>query len=352
MKYLRPNVEAMSGYVPGEQPRSIPGIIKLNTNENPYPPSPLVRQELIRELGDSAESLRLYSDPAGTALRDAASKRFDLSTSQIIHGNGSDELIALLFRAIISPGDTVAYPYPNYLLYETMALAADAVIHRPPFDRQFALPESLFGSLARLVFVSSPNAPSGIAHGIPELRRLALSLAGGLLVIDEAYVDFAENSALPLVDELPNVVVLRTFSKSYSLAGMRVALMFAAEPIIAGIAKIKDSYNLDRLALVAAAAALTDNSWMLSNVAKIQRTRMRLSVALMSRGLEVLPSEANFILMRLAEAAEAKRVYEALRARNVFVRYFPFPLLDDALRVTVGTDADIDAFLAHLDAIL
>ena len=202
------------------------------------------------------------------------------------------------------------------------------------------------------MLVANPNAPSGNAHPIDELERLANSLQGGVLVVDEAYADFASAHALRLVDRCPNVVVLRTFSKSHSLAGMRIGLLFGSETLMAGIAKVKDSYNLDRLAIAAGAAALEDNAWALKNVARVRATRDRVAATLTRLGLAVLPSETNFLLVRLPNAAEAKRVYLELKQRGVLVRYFSARLLEDALRISIGTDAECDFFLSELAACL
>lgn len=348
MSYFRESVRRMQGYVPGEQPRSTDRIIKLNTNENPYPPSPRVREAIERELGEGAESLRLYSDPQALELRQAAASVWGLNAGQVLAGNGSDELLALLFRSMVEPGEPIAYPDPNYSLYETLAHAQGAAIRTVDFPSDFRLPAELFGSDARLVFVSSPNAPSGCAHSKPQLQDLARSLTRGVLVIDEAYADFADDSAIDLVDSEPNVVVLRTFSKSFSLAGMRLGLLFGREEIVSGLGKVKDSYNLDRLALVAGTAALRDLEWMQGNVEKIRTTRARLSHTLAQLGLDVLPSQTNFVLARLPSAEQASAAYRVLKEQNILVRYFGAARLQDCLRITVGTDDEIDRFLAEL----
>jgi histidinol-phosphate aminotransferase len=248
----------------------------------------------------------------------------------------------------VEPSELVAYPYPAYVLYETLAEGHGARFSAVPFGRDFALPQALFGCDAKLVFVTTPNSPSGTAYEKSELRRLAESLPRGLLVIDEAYVEFAGDDALSLAAELPNVLVTRTLSKSQSLAGMRVGLLFGSTELVRGIAKIKDSYNLDRLAIAAGAAALRDPEWTRRNVERIVRTRSRLAQALADLGMEVLPSRANFVFARLADAKTAKRAYLHLKERGILVRYFEKPLLDDGLRITVGTDAEIDALLGEL----
>lgn len=348
MSLFRANVERLVAYVPGEQPKAGSPVIKLNTNENPYPPSPKVAEAIRDELGAGGERLRLYSDPEAVLLRQAAAQRFAVKPEQVLHGNGSDELLALLFRAIIDPGDQVAYPVPTYVLYETLAKAQGAVLDTPAFNRSYDLPPSLFGSEAKLVFLASPNSPSGTSHSLQTIEQLAKSLKYGVLVVDEAYAEFADTTALALLDRVSNLVVLRTFSKSDSLAGMRVGLLFANPEIVKGLRKVKDSYNLDRLAIVAAAAALSDPDWTRRNVLKIRATRERLVESLRALGLEVLPSEANFVLARFAGRQQAADAFRHLKSNDILVRYFDLPDLDDALRITVGTDQEIDALLTQL----
>jgi histidinol-phosphate aminotransferase len=326
-------------------------VVKLNTNENPYPPSPKVAEAIRAELDAGTvpgERLRLYSDPAALALREAASESSGVPIECILHGNGSDELLVMLMRAFVGEGEAVAYPYPTYVLYETLARAQGArtVVH--DFDRDFGLPNQLFGCDARLVFIASPSSPSGTRYPVEQLERLGSSLTRGVLVVDEAYAAFADGDALGLVGRLANVVVLRTLSKSHSLAGMRVGLAYASAEIIAGLNKVKDSYNLDRLAIVAGAASLRDSGWTAANRAKVLATRSRLCEGLRAMGLDVVPSEANFVFVRMGSSQRAAQTYRDLRARGILVRYFAARLLDDGLRITVGTDAEIDALLDAL----
>jgi histidinol-phosphate aminotransferase len=348
MSLFRNNVEAMIPYVPGEQPAPGDRVIKLNTNENPYPPSPNVAEAVKAELDGNGSRLRLYSDPVALEFRKAASESTGFPIEQILAGNGSDELLALIVRAVVEPGDVIAYPYPTYVLYETLAQAQGAHTHEVEFPRDFSLPRELFGISAKLVFVASPNSPSGTTYPASQLAALARSVPAAMVVVDEAYADFADENALDLARELPNVVVLRTLSKSYSLAGMRLGLLFGAPSIVSGIAKVKDSYNLDRLAVAAGAAALRDGATMRENVAKIRRTRERLSGELRAMGFDVLPSSANFVFARLESAERARATYRALRDRKILVRYFDRPLLSDGLRITVGTDEEISTLLEAL----
>jgi histidinol-phosphate aminotransferase len=348
MAKFRANIEVMAPYVPGEQPAPGTKVIKLNTNENPYPPSPKVSEAIQAELAAGGERLRLYSDPKALALRQAASDVYGFPVEQVLHGNGSDELLAMLFRALVDEGQSVAYPYPTYVLYETLAHAQAAKIVMFDFDRDFNLPKQLFGCGARIVFVASPNSPSGTVYSAQQLKELAKSLTDGVLVIDEAYAQFADGNNLALAKELDNVVVLRTFSKSHSLAGMRLGLLFGSVKFVEGLWKVKDSYNLDRLAIAAGAASLRDVEWTAANTKKVRATRERLSKELKALGLDVVPSQANFIFARLKSAEKAAGAYRFLKEKGILIRYFPARLLDDGLRITVGTDAEIDALLAVL----
>ena len=338
----------MTGYLPGEQPRD-PGAIKLNTNENCYPPSRKVYSALRKATNPS---LRLYPEPLSDSLRAAAALVYGVKPENIIAGNGSDELLSLLLRCFVGAQDRVAFPVPSFSLYDTLVEIADAVAMRVKFPEDFSVPEALARQNAALTFLCNPNAPSGTLVSLPEIAKLAGAVAG-ILVVDEAYVDFAATegaSALPLIRQLPNLIVLRTFSKSFSLAGMRIGLGFACEEIIAGMMKVKDSYNLNRLSLVAATAALEDTAWMHRNAERIRRSRKQLSAGLTRLGYQVYPSHANFVLARKS-GQNLKRVYEELKRRNILVRYFDTPEMQDCLRITVGTPKEIKALLNQLSAL-
>jgi histidinol-phosphate aminotransferase len=343
--FIRPAVRAMAGYTPGEQPQG-GGFIKLNTNENPYAPSPRVREAIA---ACATDEIRLYPDPMADALRDAAAARYDLPRDHILAGNGSDELLAIVLRACTDAGDRVAYPTPTYSLYDVLVAIAGAEPVRVPFAPDFALPPALAAADAHVTIVCNPNAPSGTAIAVDELAELSEQVAG-LLLVDEAYVDFADDSALALVRARPNVLVLRSLSKSFSLAGMRVGLAFGAPAVIAELCKVKDSYNLSRVSIAAGAAALADHEAMRAHVRQVRATRARLSGRLRDLGYEVPPSQANFVLAR-RPGRDQRGVYEALKRRRILVRYFATPELYDALRITVGTDAEVDALLAAMEEI-
>jgi histidinol-phosphate aminotransferase len=346
--YFRPNIAAMTGYAPGEQPRD-DDIIKLNTNENPYPPSPKVYAALRRAINPS---LRLYPEPLSDSLRAAAASVYGVEPAHIIAGNGSDEILSMLLRSFVGPGDRVAFPTPTYSLYGTLVEIQDGVPARVDYPADFSLPEALAGQNAALTFLCNPNAPSGTLVPLNEIAKLAGAVSG-VLVVDEAYVDFAASegaSSIPLIRQFPNVIVMRTFSKSFSLAGMRIGLAFASEEIIAGMMKVKDSYNLNRLSMVAATAALGDMAWMERNAQRIQRSRKTLSGALVRLGYQVYPSHANFVLARKA-GVHLRPVYEELKRRKILVRYFDTPGLQDCLRITVGTPKEVGALLQDLASI-
>src|SRR6516225_1108029 len=269
---FRKAIHRMAPYVPGEQPRPGERLVKLNTNENPYPPSPRVLKAVARAV--LGQALRRYPAPQADDFIAAAARRYGFAPRMIMAGNGSDELLAMLFRATLGPGDRAAWPAPTYSLYETLAAVQEARVLAPPWGPDFELPlEALVRARARLTIVCNPNSPSGTLTLRRTLARLARMLDGRLLVIDEAYVDFAEDNALDLVQRFPNVAVLRSLSKSYSLAGMRLGLCFAHPEILEQLGKVKDSYNLSRLAIAAGAAALDDDAWMRRNVARVKRTR-------------------------------------------------------------------------------
>jgi len=336
-------VRAVAPYVPGEQPAAGRRVIKLNTNENPYPPSPRVL-EALRDAADGA--VRLYPDPEARGLRRRASELYGVPADHIMAGNGSDELLALLLRATVDPGDRVAFPVPTYSLYETLVAVQGGEAVEVEFPDDWSLPRSLGSARARVTFLCNPNSPSGTVVPLGAVEALAREVRG-LVVVDEAYVDFADGDTMSLVGRLHNVVVLRTLSKSFSLAGLRAGLAFGHPELLAGLRTVKDSYNLNRLTQLAAEAALSDLPHMQANVSRIRATRARLTASLGELGYRVPASHANFVLARRPGADQAP-VAAALAERGVLVRHFPTPRLQDALRITVGTDEETDVVIGHL----
>ena len=337
----------MEGYSPGFQPREA-GFIKLNTNENPYPPSPRVIEAVQEACG---EAIRKYPDPMADAFRTKAAEVLGTKPERILCGFGSDDLLNIAVRSFCSEGDAVAFPSPTYSLYEVLAQIQGARSVSVEFPEDYSLPAGLAEVEARLVLLANPNAPSGTMIPREDVERLAKATSGVLLV-DEAYVDFADWNCLELANSCENVVVARTLSKSYSLAGLRFGYAVAHEELIDGMMKVKDSYNVSAPAIAGAAAAIADQDWLARNVERIKATRANLV-----RGLEELrcfcwPSQANFVLVRMPEGHGAERVYEELFRRKILVRYFKAPRLDDCLRITVGTDEEIEALLDALREIL
>jgi histidinol-phosphate aminotransferase len=344
MSRFRPALDRLAAYVPGEQPPDDADVVKLNTNENPYPPSPRALA-VLRDVG--GEALRRYPHPLADTFRRSAAEVLGIEPDWILAGNGSDDLLTMLFRAVTGPGRTVAYPAPTYVLYRTLAAIQGAPVREIPFDEDYTLPaDALADAGAALTLVANPNSPSGTAAPIEQLTGLAERTAG-VLAVDEAYVAFADSSALDLVRRHENVIVLRTLSKSHGLAGLRLGFGVAHPDLLSGLNKVKDSYNVDAVAAAVGAAAIRDVAYTRETVARIRATRARLTEALAARGFRVWPSAANFVLARPADG-DARRLHEGLKARGVLVRYFAEPGLADKLRITVGTDEQTARLLSRL----
>ncbi|HYB98022.1 MAG TPA: histidinol-phosphate transaminase [Candidatus Limnocylindrales bacterium] len=340
---VSPRTAAMQGYVPGEQP-SDARLVKLNTNENPYACSPLVAEAIQAE----ARRLHLYPSPCADALRRKAAQIYGVREDQVLVGNGSDELLSILVRACTQPGDAVAYPVPTYSLYRTLAEAAGARTIELPWQGQ-ALPASLAEADARLTFLCSPNSPTGLALPLDEIAAFTRQ-ARGVVVVDEAYVDFGDATALSILQQHPNMMVLRTFSKSFSLAGLRLGLGFAHAELVEELVKIKDSYNVSRLAIAAGVAALEDYDWMRSNVARVRATRARVTARLRAAGYGVRDSSANFLWIDCSAHGGGKAIYERLRQASVLVRFFDQEGLREGIRISIGTDDQMDRALSVLAA--
>ncbi|MDP7637674.1 MAG: histidinol-phosphate transaminase [Phycisphaerae bacterium] len=348
MSYFRDNIDSLSPYVPGEQPGADEKVIKLNTNENPYPPSPAAMEVVRRLAGDL---LRRYPNPCAREFRAAAAHVLGFDEPWILPGNGSDELLTMLMRSTAGVGRPAAYPVPTYVLYRTLAEIQEAETIEVPFDEEYNLPAGeLAEAGAALTLVASPNSPSGTLAPNDQLADLANHLSG-ILVIDEAYVDFADSSALDLARSCDNVVVLRTLSKGYSLAGLRLGFAVANPALLEGLSKVKDSYNVDAVAAAAGAAAIRDRAHFRANIDRVKASRNKLSADLLAMGFQVWPSQANFLLAR-PPGGDAQRLYEDLKGRGILVRYFKQPRLDDKLRITVGHDQDNAALIAALGKML
>jgi len=345
--YFRENVEKAKGYEPGFQPSQTDEAIKLNTNENPYPPSPKVLK-VLAEI--TAEQLRRYPDPQGNAFRQAAAEVNGVQPDNIMCCNGGDELLSMAIRAFCDENRPVAYPIPTYSLYPVLANIQNCKAIEIPFDGEFNLPAKLSATAAALTIVCNPNAPTGTFISVGELASLAYELTG-VLLIDEAYVDFAEANCTSLVKDLDNVIILRSMSKGYALAGLRFGYAIAQTELIAGLMKVKDSYNVDAVAIALATAAIKDQQYFKENVEKIKENRKELAEQLRLLNFEVPNSSTNFVLAK-SKNGKAGEIYDKLVQRNIYVRYFDLPGVDDKLRITVGTKEQNQKLLSALKDIL
>jgi histidinol-phosphate aminotransferase len=350
---IRPLVRRLHPYVPGEQPK-IRGLVKLNTNENPYPPSPKVLSA-IKAAADGR--LRLYPNPTAEGVRGRLAKFHGCAPEHFIVGNGSDELLALATRAFVEPGQSVQFFTPGYSLYPVLADIHGARRNEVPLAPDFALPSvsqlrnnGTWDARAPLTFITTPNAPSGRGYTIRELRTLCRAHAG-VVVLDEAYVDFARENAFSLALEFPHVLVARTFSKAYSLCFLRVGYFAGHPTLIEALQKIRDSYNVNGLGQAAALATLGDLPYYRRNFKRLIATRERLSDELRALGFDVLPSQTNFIFARPPNFP-ARDWLQKLRKQRVLVRWFAAPETKNFLRIAIGTDAETEALLRAARRIL
>ena len=338
----------MAPYAPGRQPAPGTQVVKLNTNENPYPPSPRGLEALGQIDG---ERLRRYPHPLAAEFQRAVADVLNIDPNWVLPANGSDDLLTILMRATAGPGRAVVYPSPTYVLYRTLAAIQDAPVLEVPFDDDYTLPvQELLAAQGMLTIVANPNSPSGTAASVDELAELATTLEG-LLVVDEAYVAFADGDALELTKNHDNVVVLRTLSKSHGLAGLRLGFAIAQPPIIDTLVKVKDSYNVDTIAMHVGAAALIDIEYTQRVVERIKTSRHQLTETLQRLGCRVWPSQANFVLVR-PPGNNANEIYQQLEALGILVRYFAEPALSDTLRISIGTEAELEALVEALQLIL
>jgi histidinol-phosphate aminotransferase len=343
--YVRPEIAAMDGYTPGEQPQA-GKFIKLNTNENPYPPPAGIRGAIEEVL---ARGLQKYPDPMANAFRTRAAELLGLPGKEwILCGNGSDDLLTICTRAFVGQGELLRLPYPSYILYRTLAQLQGARWEEVKFSADWSLPAE-FGAAApglKLAFLPNPNSPTGTIVS----RESILALAERLpcpLIVDEAYVDFAEFHCADLVKKNEKIIVSRSLSKSYGLAGLRFGYLAAQPQLIEQLIKVKDSYNCDALSIAAATAAINDQAWLEGNSRKIIATRQRLTTGLAQLGFDVIPSQANFVWCTHPRRA-AKELYEQLKAGHVLVRYMNYPGWMAGLRISVGSDEQIEALLSLL----
>ena len=336
------SVRKLDAYTPGEQPKAR-GVVKLNTNENPYPPSPRCAEVLA---SFDLDRLRRYPDPEFVELRGAIAKMVGAKVENIFVGNGSDEILALAAKSFVENDEIIGSLDPSYSLYKTLAAIRD--VEWRGFDDLSDVKGEAAKKLA-LFLLTNPNAPTGVLKPCAEVAAFARRFKGVLLV-DEAYVDFSRENCMSLAtaEGNTNVIVMRTFSKSFSLAGLRVGYCVGPKALIDALYKVKDSYNVDAVAQAVAIAAVKDAKWMRANAKKIIATRKRFTKELERRGWDVMPSESNFVFARPAHA-KAADIFERLRGRHIYVRYFRVPKTADRLRVTIGTDGQMATLLAALD---
>lgn len=344
------HVRRLAAYVPGEQPRS-KNVVKLNTNENPYPPSPTCA-EVLRDF--DLDRLRRYPDPSCAALKAALAALNGCRPENVFVGNGSDEVLALAARAFVEDDEAIGSLDPSYSLYKTLAAIRDVKWVGLPLETVggAASASALARRKVSLFLWTNPNAPTGTFAEPAAIAAFARRFPG-VVVVDEAYADFARANAMPLATAAGNrnLLVMRTFSKSYSLAGLRVGYCVGPAALVAAMDKVKDSYNVDALAQAVACAAVRDQAWMKANVARIVRTRAAFTSALVRRGWDVPPSESNFVFAKPPPGVRASALFEALRDRKIFVRYFPGPKTGDRVRVTIGTDAQMRKLLKAIDEV-
>ncbi len=349
-KYWSSRIKELEAYVPGEQPKDR-RYIKLNTNENPYPPSPKAIEAMQNAIG---EAMRLYPDPECTALVEAIAERFGVEKEQVFVGNGSDEVLAMCFPAFFGGEKPILFPDITYSFYPVYADLYQVPYDAVPLNEDFTVPVEEMLRPNGGVIIANPNAPTGIALPLEAIERIAAGNPDSVVIVDEAYVDFGGVSALPLINKYPNVLIVRTTSKAYSLAGLRVGWAMGDRGLIAALNTVKNSinsYTLDRAAIAGGAAAIADEEYFKACCDKVIATRERSIAALTELGFRCLPSSTNFIFAAPSDIA-ADELFAKLREKGVLVRYFKKPRINGFLRISVGTDEEMDALLAAIKEII
>ena len=349
-RYWSAGIESLKAYVPGEQPQTL-GWIKLNTNENPYPPSGRVLEAIAAGLD---EGLRLYPDPDGKSLRASIACKFDLTPEHVFLGNGSDEVLGHVFPALLKHDLPVLFPDITYSFYPVYCGLFGIAYEQVPLDVNFQIRTSDYRQANGGIVLANPNAPTGVALPLVQIRELLSNNTSSVVVIDEAYVDFGGQSAAALIQEFPQLLVVQTLSKSRSLAGLRVAFALGQPSLIAALDRVKNSFNsypLDRLALLGAQAAMEDEGHLQDTCQAVIHTRESLVRELALLGFETLPSQANFILTRHPHQ-DALALLQQLRERKILVRHFALPRIHQHLRISVGTPAECQILIEALKDIL
>lgn len=343
-------VHSLTPYIAGEQP-AVQNLVKLNTNENPYGPSPCALAAIAAE---TTEVLRLYPDPGAHRLRETIAKSHGLDANHVFVGNGSDEVLAHVFQALLKHDKPLLFPDITYSFFPTYCRLYTIDFRPVALDDTMSIRISDYRQPCGAIILPNPNAPTGTALPLSEIETLIADHPDQVVVIDEAYVDFGAQSAIPLVARYPNLLVTQTFSKSRGLAGLRVGFAVGQPPLIEALQRVKDSFNsypLDRLAIAGAVAAWEDRAWFEEKRGRIMATRERLSIALRELQFEVLPSSANFLFARHA-ALPGAQISAELRSRAILVRHFPKPRIHDYLRISIGTDEECNKLLLALKAIV
>lgn len=340
----------LTPYVPGEQPKGVK-LVKLNTNESPYGPAPGVLDAIAATRG---EDLRRYPDPDSSELRAAYALREGLEPHQVFLGNGSDEVLAHTFQALLKHARPLLFPDISYSFYPVWCELYEMQYQAMPLTSDFRVDVDSYQVDNGGILIPNPNAPTGVLLTLNEIKRLLQNNPDSVVVIDEAYIDFGGESATALIPQFDNLLVVQTVSKSRSMAGMRVGVAFGSSELIEGLVRVKDSFNsypMDVVAQQATLASLEDEQWLQDSCQKVIDTRQRVSAGLQKLGFEVLPSAANFVFTKHPQRA-AQSLFVALRERGIIVRYFNKPRISEFLRISIGTDADMDALLAALEDIL
>ena len=344
-RFWSPVVRNLSPYVPGEQPKQ-DGIVKLNTNENPYSPSP----QVTAAISAAMDRLRLYPDPRATELREAIAAHYRVAPEEVFVGNGSDEVLAHIFQALLKHDAPLLFPDITYSFYPVYCRLYGIAYEEVPLDAAMRVQPSDYRRPGSAILLANPNAPTGVALTRAAIQAFVTEHPDRLVVVDEAYVDFGAESAVPLVARHDNLLVVQTLSKSRSLAGLRVGFAIGQPPLIEALERVKDSFNsypLDCLAMSGAIAAIRDDAWFQETRRRIMASREQLSRGLADLGFEVLPSQANFVFAR-HPARRGAELFAGLRERGVLVRHFGKPRIEDFLRITVGTDEQCSRLMAEL----
>jgi histidinol-phosphate aminotransferase len=349
MPSVRPNIAEMQGYVPGEQPAESETVIKLNTNENPYQCSAKVKAAIGRVV---QQGLQKYPDPLATEFRIRAGELLGVDPDWILCGNGSDDILTIVTRAFVGTSDMVRFANPSYLLYRTLAEIQGAACDIINYNADWTLPDEFAkpNDWIRLVYLANPNSPSGTMIPPKKVAEIADALPCPLLV-DEAYVDFADSNCLSLVADSEKVMVARTLSKSYALAGLRFGYLVAQPQVIRELRKVKDSYNCDALSIAGAAAAIDDEAWLEKTRGAIVATRERMTTALRGLGFAATDSQANFV-WATHDSIHVEPIYRQLKEAGILVRYMRYPDWGDGLRISVGTDEQVDSCLEALRSLI